>query len=483
MPQDDSTDNTKPGNEPVKPAETVSADTKSDTEAAPEVAGVVSEPPAYQGSASQRTGKSNKKWLMPLAAVAVLALGSAYAFGMYLPNQPDTVYKNSLINSGKAVDKLVTYSQEETKSDKNAVLLTGSMTGKSAAASFDATIDGEYDDKGNGTGKVVANVVGQKYTIDIRSKDVATSENPDIYMKVTGVKQMLEAQGMNEIAALDGQWLAADHTLLDTMMEQARSATAQPTPEQANDALAKVQAVNKEYLFTEDSGKAVLKKKSYVGKDTKNDRSVFHYKVTYDKQHLKDYIKAVRSALDSSKLNDWAKDSQGKSFNELMDTTQIEKSIDGAKDDYTFDLYVDAKTKLIQSLVFTDPENKDSSLTLAQNYSGKGNEYPFEIGLKTKAAGSDKPTFATLKMTTNTDTGKATIKIDSDIYSGDQLTKITADLNMTAVKKDIKVDAPTTSKPIMEVIKKFQGMIPSGMEETYPMQATSASAPSVKLFN
>lgn len=474
--------NTKPADEQVEASQTVFPDNTS----VPPTNTNTNDAPAAVPAATTSSG-SKKKWLLPAAAIAVLALGSAYTFGMYLPNQPDAVYKNSLVNSGKAVDKLVEYSQKEMKSDKNAQLITGTITGKGSEASFDSTVEGEYDDKGNGTGKITANVVGQKFAMDIRSKDVATSENPDLYVRVTGVKSMLEAQGLKEYAALDGQWLAADHTLLDTAMEQAESAsTNQPTAEQINDATAKVQAVNKEYLFTDDAGKAVVKKKTYEGKETKNDRSVFHYKATYDKQHLKDYIKAVRSALNSSKLNDWVKESQGQSFNEVFDTTEIEKSIDGAKDDYTFDLYVDAKTKLVQSVVFTDPENKDNSLTFAQNYSGSGSEYPFEISLKTKEDGSEKPTTGTLKMTVNTDTSKANIKLDADInsgYSGEQSMKINANFDLTSVKKDIKVDVPTSSKPITEVMQQmFGGTMPAEMDNM-PTQGTSAFKPSTRLFN
>ena len=403
--------------------------------------------------------KGGKKWLVPaLAAGALLLLlGGGYVFGMYLPNQPEAVFSKSLERSGQAADKLIEYAKSQQNAKYAGATIDGTLAVKSASASYDATFKGEGDDN-NLNLNVDANISGEKMNLELRALDAAQSESPDIYLKVSGVKDLLQEMGGSKVAALDSQWISVDHTLVDTYTKSLESdagtsASLQvaPTPEQINDAIAKVQTVNKQYLFTTDKTKAVLQYKSFVGKETVSGRSVNHYKAGYSKVNLKAYVTAVGTALDGSKLNDWAKQqNDGKSISKLMDLKTLQSDIDKNKGTETFDLNIDTETKLVQSMVFT-MESSDSpgTLTLEQNYAG-GNEYPFKIAVKT----TDKmsPVDVVFNVTANTKTNKLDIAIKGSMGSE-------ADVDMTAhitpTDKKVTVTMPTGAKSVNDVMKEL----------------------------
>ncbi|QQS18572.1 hypothetical protein IPL68_00450 [Candidatus Saccharibacteria bacterium] len=282
---------------------------------------------------------------------------------MYLPNRPESLFSSSLQRSGQAADKLVDYMK--TADTSASETYNGTVALQSSGVSLDATIKGEGDQE-NAKLTMDANVAGQKFTADMVMVDAAQSDMPDMYMKVGGVKSMLEEAGGAQLAALDGQWIGIDHTLLDSYLNMQEeqlgtnsSMPTTPTNEQLKDALTKMQAVNKQYLFSGDKDKAVVTYKKYVGKETKNGRDVKHYTAGYDKAHFKAYVEAVAKALDESKLNDWAKQQDGgKKISEMLNVSELTSSIDKMKADDTFDMYVDVKTKLVQSLVFTMKEDK-----------------------------------------------------------------------------------------------------------------------------
>ena len=412
--------------------------------------GVVVDGVAQVGN-SPSSGTGQKKWLVPalIAAAVTLLLGGAYVFGLYLPNQPESVFSKSLERSGEAADKLVAYMQD-TKDMKGAAL-SGTMSAKSSDVSMEATMEGEADAK-NLSLTTNANVAGQKFTVDFKALDASQSENPDMYVKLSGAKELLSQMGGAQLSSLDGQWVAIDHTLLDTYEQQLESVagtnvSGTPSAEQLNDAVAKVQAVNKDFLFTSNKAKSVLTYDSFIGKETKAGHQVNHYKASYDKAHLGSYVEALEKALDESKLNDWAKgQSEGKSISKTIRLDELKKAVDKSKGNEVFDVYVDTDNKLVQSIVFTDTKEK-TTYTIAQNYTG-GDTYPFEFAIDSKGSQAGKLTF---DLSVNTKTDELGVKINVDI------TGMTLALNMTVTPTDkaVTVTAPTGAKPVTDIMKQL----------------------------
>lgn len=401
---------------------------------------------------------TKKKWLVPaLAGGALLTLLTVgYVFGLYLPNKPEAVFSKSLSQSGLALDKLIEYTQEQQKNPAKSASLDGSVNVKAAEASFDMTMKGKSS-ANEADITMDANFMGQKLKADLRMLDAEGSDNPDLYFKVEGAKGMIEEFGgdASQIAPYENKWIAVDHTILDTLTSQAAgtSLSTNPTTEQLNDALSKVQQVNREYLFTDDASKSVVLYKSFEGKTTKDGRDVNHYKVSYSKDNLKSYVKALIRALDESKLNEWYKEQSGESFSKSMQLESLEGSIKDAKDGYVFDMYVDTKTKLMHSLVFTNPDNSKESLTLYQKYNG-GSAYP--LGLKFVSDEEDSKTAFDLGITANTDTD--VIKVTMDIEMGSNVsgtTTVTGAFTITPSNEEVKVEKPSGAMPFTTVMNQL----------------------------
>ncbi|MFA5003806.1 MAG: hypothetical protein WC498_00840 [Candidatus Saccharimonadales bacterium] len=445
--------NSNPIEAPSSPVVTESTNT---TPAEPVVPSVDDAPKTPVVGSVGGSGGSKKRWLMPavVAAAAVVVLGGGYVFAFYLPNTPSNVYSTSFKKSGEAVDKLVDYTSKQTVMHYKGATFDGTLKVKSSTASFDASLNGAFDSNSNGKLELKADLAGQNVTANLRSIKASGNTSPDIYLQVSGVKSLLDAYGLG---GLDNQWVSIDHTLIDTYASSLKDSTSlkadtgalsagnTPTADQINDAISKVQAVNKQYLFTTDESKAVIVKQKFVAKETQNGRSVDHFKVGYNKDHLQAYVGALKTALDSSKLNDWAKKANGgKSISESMDIASLQNDIKNSKATYSFDLWVDAKTKLISNIEFTSQTDPSSKFNIGQNYTG-GSIYPIVLGLNTKS-GHGNVTF-----TVNTETNKVTFDLTAATTTGGS-TSVTAHFNAAPSNQTVKVTAPTGAKPLTEVL-------------------------------
>jgi hypothetical protein len=396
-------------------------------------------------------GKPKKRWVLPVIGVAALLvlIGGGYVFGLYLPNRPDAIYATGLKRSGTAVDSLVSYASAAATKSYKSYDVNGKLVVK-GDVSMDAKLTGSFDEKANGTLTVNADILGEKITADVRSLHVDDNASPDVYVRVGGIKSALDTYGLTYLDSLDNQWLAIDHTLIDSMASslEMSDATKTPTNAQVSDAVVKAQTVNKKYLFTDDAKTAVLKDPKYIGKETKDGRPTYHYQVGYDKAHLQAYIKAMKTALDSSSLNSWSKSANdGKNLSELVDFDSLQDTISKAKANYTFDLWIDSETKVIHALHFTDPSDKTSSFTIAQNYTG-GDTYPFALTISGKDDLTGDTVNASVKLALNT----ATNKESGELTFKEGGTNGSFNFDITPSSKELKIVAPTGAQSVMSVL-------------------------------
>ena len=467
----------KPANEPVPQQPTIIAPDAPATPASAAPAAVVSPTvsttptpkvdAATVVSSASPTGMvmggsgrdKRKRMIIAVVALVVLLIGG-YAFAFYIPNLPSVVLANSLKNTGKAVDQLLAYSKtQDTKSYKSSTF-DSTMNFKSSSLSFDASLSGAFDKDSNGNLQFKADIEGQNVTADLRSIKAAGNTSPDLYFQVSGVKSYLDSAGLNAFDSLDGQWIAIDHTLLDTYSASLKqslnsstnssvaNASSVPTAAQLNDALDKVQVVNKQYIFSTSHSTGVLNEQKFVGKETQNGRSVNHYKIGYNKAHLQAYVSALSKALDGSSLNSWSiKANSGKSLSDVLGIPALQKSISSAKTNYTFDAWADTKTKLLSSLKFTSTSDPSSSFTISQSYTG-GTKYPLGI------ATSDKTGTAKLDITVDSSTNK--VNGDFAVTStGSDASSLTGSFNVTPGNSDVSVTVPSGAVPITNVLNQF----------------------------
>ncbi|HSW80657.1 MAG TPA: hypothetical protein VLG47_07810, partial [Candidatus Saccharimonadales bacterium] len=270
--------------------------------------------------------------------------------------------------------------------------------------------------------------------------------------------------GAGALAKYDGKWIVIDHTLIDSYVSSLKSMASEstgsditnadksPTAAQVQDAVNKVQTVNKQYIFTGDRSKAVLTQEQYIGKETVSGRTMYHYKVGYNKANLQAYVTAVGQALDSSQLNDWSKKvNNGKSISEAIDMKSLKDEINKADSKYTFEMWADKGTKLVSKLKFTDTKNAANSVTISQDYTG-GVVYPFSLGFSLK--GDDgSTTTGLIGFTVNSSTNKVGMTLKADSKDSTGTASVNGSLDITPGNQSVTVEMPVGATPIMTILK------------------------------
>ncbi|HEX7368060.1 MAG TPA: hypothetical protein VF261_00165 [Candidatus Saccharimonadales bacterium] len=404
----------------------------------------------------------HREWKLIVAVIvlAVLILGGGYVFAFYLPSTPSNVYKAGLTRTSEGYDKLVSYlSAEQAKHYKGY-----DASGTVKVTSPDGSGDGTFTSQGNAdnaTGTMSLDLSGEKFTANYRAVEPKGQDEPDIYFQVNGIKPLLDSFGLNSLDSLDGQWIAVDHTLLETALanqssnsssgdSSAQSQKISPmTYAQIQDALQKISPVDKKYLFTTNKKYAVLVNKKFLGKSKENGQTVDAYQVGYDKTNLKAYLNALGTALDGSSLDAWFKQTTGKTITDGLNMKDVLKNVDKAKADYTFTMYVNTRTKLVQRVHFPSGNNPANNyVEVALAYDG-GSKYPFSLVGYDKEGGTT--TNVQMQLTLDTSNNQITVSVAAT-EKGDATMTMQVDGTFKPSNQPVSVTAPSNAKPIMNVL-------------------------------
>jgi hypothetical protein len=388
--------------------------------------------------------------------LVILLLAAGYVFAFYLPNTPSHLYGDALTNSGKAVDKLIDYSKQESEANYKSWSFSGAVHVKSSSGSYDVNLAGTLGKNMDGSLQSNIDALGEKVNVNVRSVVASGNTTPDVYFQVTGIKQLLDGFGLKQYDSLDGKWIVVDHTLLETYESAAKHAAGggsganiTPTNAEVQNALDKAQAVNKQYIFTTNGSTAVLTNEKYLGKTTLNGQAADHFQVGYNKAHLEAYVMALGKALDSSQLNHWSTTADKKSLSQLLNISSLQQSVKRANTKYTFDMWVDTKTPLVSKVSFTDPYKSSSVFSIAQNYTG-GSTYPFVMTYNGKDG--TNPDKGTLNLTLNTRTHQTAFALADNEQSSSGNTTSTANFTLTPSNKSVTVTAPKGAESIDKLL-------------------------------
>lgn len=393
-----------------------------------------------------------------LAGIAVLILGAAFAayyFG-YKTN-PSVIYSQSLSNTAKGYDKLIEYVDKESKANYKGSTGTGSFVIKSAGYSTDGKIAFKSDDK-NGELSFDVGLEGTRVSFDGRLIDSETGSQ-DIYIKASGIKGLGGLLGTPELDAtlnsLDNQWIVIDHTLLDSLSQEAGAVPAKdmlpPTSEQLLSAAQAFGKVNQEYLFSTDKDKAVLTITDKHGMETVDGHSTYHYTVALQKENVKNYIDAQKAALKASKLNAWLK---ANGYEEVLDSVFIglKESANTIKPTDTFDMWADVDTRLIYKVRFADDSNAAKNfIDVGLDYKG-GDDFPFFIAGEFKDEASKVDVKAVVSL--NTETQATNFTMDVKATGASDLTFNTK-VSIKPTNQTVKIEKPASAKTLAEVLNQL----------------------------
>jgi hypothetical protein len=406
-----------------------------------------------------------------IAAVILLA-GATCAAVIYLSNTPDYVYARGIKNSGRLVDNLATYTQQLQSVPHKSVLLDSSMQGSDILGHYTINLHGTENNNGDGLFSASGNVDDMPLSSDIRTVAVPGSALPDAYVKskdLNALQPLVGVQGLPTFNQFDGKWILVDHNLMESYLDnlmriadkniRTDKPSPSPTLAQVSDALTKVQAVSKRYLFTTDSSTAVLKESSFVGTESSNGRQLNHYRVTYDAAHLAAFLRAFGQALDSSKLNAWSQaSSQGKSLSQTLDLSSLglgarQRSTAGS----AADIWIDRGSKLTTKIQFNNPSPTLKSIVITEGYKG-GDLYPFAVTYTGKDEEGTRFT-ATATATLNTDTHTTIVALSDRSQTSGLQSVLNARVSLTPSNTTVDVNTPAGAVPFLTILE------PSGLSE------------------
>jgi hypothetical protein len=441
---------------------------------------------AYGGlSGVPSPGSSRKKLFIITGASSVLliALILGVVFGYYLPNKPENAYKTSLERSGKAINKII---EQSTTKDKLEQIKKSEFAGTLDISSKDGSVNGTFNTKLDPTKSDNSIDVklkqkdkpDQTFGVKILTDLPKDKRFPNTYFKLTGFKDLGLDSFVPGVGDYDGKWISVDSDYLESL-----SSAFIPPAEQKNKEnvsaeevahlIKTVDDVTNEYVFTSDPTKTVIENRGYLGKEkTEEGVNAFHYNVGINKDHALAYCKALSDKFLSESAVKKIAD---------MDDTQIADAKKSASDDCdtsakdpqndeTFEMWVDAKYKVIHKFRFyEDVKKKDSYTDFGQVYKGGDKLALFSHFHQDKDNLNIK---FTLDVDIKGNNSKAEITGGQD---GDNSFTGKASLSAKPYNGELNVSKPDGAIPIKDVLAKF-GFDPSGISGISP---SSTSSPSV----
>lgn len=445
-----------------------------------------SSPDVSQGPLSPVTKRKSGLTAVMIAAVVTFVLlgaGAAAYVGVILPNKPDRVWHTALLNTATGYDKLIDYSI--TQKDVKGVSFNGSykFTGNVVA---DGTLKGStYQGNTIITSDIGAS--GVRVNFESRALTASGQKNPDIYVKVRGVKGLSGLLGPSydslapTINAVDNQWFVVDHTLLDQVeasaLKKRQSLSSRPllTSEDVTAIARAVGEVNRQYLWTDDQDKSVLVVQKSLGKISKDGRATYHFQTGVNKAHLKTYVAALKDKLKTTPVT---KLLAGKNLEDAINYSDLLKSIDKINESDHAEVWVDAKTKLIRTVRFSNPKNTNSHLDVGLNYNG-GDSFPFVVNLA-----GDKGETVNMALTLNTKTNvvdttvdiesKPPKTLDSDRRTSEQLSGKVR-LTFAPLSRSVTIEKPTGAKSLIEILGPLLGGFGGGSAGTSKPRTTGVN--------
>lgn len=407
-------------------------------------------PPTPSPEPDPKPKRGKRKLIIAIVAIlAVLGLTSAYVFGYYLPNTPENVWKSAVTNTGKGYDALTTYATNF-NSEVDGLEMQGSYKLKGDMVS-DGTMSGKsLGDNAQFSGTISAS--GLKIEYEVRAIK-STGDTPDYYFKVNGLQGLGTLLGgvtgpefAQALEGVNNQWYVIDHTLFEQLASgDSSNQSMSLSTKDVEKLLNTIKNSNNTYLFTDDQTKAVFVQQEFIGKETKDNRTVYHYKAGVNQANLKLYLKAL--------CGDLQKDTLGKTLlKDGLRATNCDdfvKKADNINTKQTADVWVDKSTKLVHTVRFTDSKQAANYLEIGQDYQG-GTVYPFSLIIQEK----DGKTTQSAVVKATLDTEKNTLKVSGVVDSSGE-SKSVGSMDMSFkpnADKSFKVEAPQGAKNIMQLV-------------------------------
>ncbi len=409
----------------------------------------------------RKTGISKKKKLLLSGGIlaALLLFGGGYVFGFYIPNKPENVWKTGLNRTGMAIDSLVEDATSKDKLDKlTASEMRGNLSVKgktlgnisgSFAAQFDKesgnlSLDVSIPQDGTDNAELSAKVL-----LEVPAKE----QYPDVYFKLAGFTALGLDGLVPGVNGYDGKWISVSNDFIKKNLDKDGASTKQEDMVTASEAAEVARVATKttrEYVLTTDPDKAVVVNKGFKGKEKVDGVNAYHYKAGLNKNHVKAYCQALITNVSKTtafkKLID-EKD-RAERTKESIDTCK--DNADDIKDNFTFDLWVDAKYKLIHKVRMYKENSTKNYVDIGQTYKGDDT-----LRLFAKLHDVDNPTELNSTLQVNFKTMKVNGTLDGYTGKGDSKYTFDATYSLEASDKKVSIEKPASSVSIEDVFEQL----------------------------
>lgn len=446
---------------PVPVENTPPADVNAITPTSPEQP-QISSPQASQTPVVAHISRPSRKkrWLLfGLITLLVLVVGG-FVFGYYLPNKPNNAYNTGINRTGYALDKLIQGVTD--KSSLNSLKKSDITLGIDAqynGTSYSGTFNAKFDaSKANAGLNFTSTNNGQTkplFNAKLIGELPSGSQYPNIYAQLNGLKSLDIDAYVPGASKYDGQWIAV---MSDYLKSLGNVPTADQTAKKqiSSDDIAELSraavSVSRDYVFSTDPGRALFEKKSFVGKEKVDNLTTYHYTVTLNKDHASAYCQAMVDkifATNAYKKLPW------------VNENNIEKDKESSKKDCqtssnnmnvndSYDLWVEAKYKLIYKYRVTDGDNKEAYKEIGQIYKG-GSKFTFFANYHNGKSNFDSKSSWDIDFNANSTKGTITLT------GGPAGSKYSVKLSLDAkpFTGEINSDKPANTVPVDEVLKTF----------------------------
>lgn len=413
-------------------------------------------PPSGGAQLGKSPHRRQKWWLGGSLVVLVLLLAAGWVFGLYLPNQPDNVWKTGLSRSGMALDKLATTAINQRKSTHPT---TSGLKGTLSYSSQDFNASGDFNltaDQTNTKAGLDATLkpAGQP-DIDLKANLLTTLPKgaalPDEYIQLTGLKVLGLDALIPNIDALDGQWIGISGKYMQSLLDEDGTAVSTTGLQNitADDYTAAIQAeiaTSRDYIFTTDPTKAVLVNKGFVGKEIVEGVKSYHYTVAINKDHAKAYCTAAVKTLSGTEVYKKLVADNARASTADSITKGCQSSVDNVKPGDTFDIWIGGKYKLIHMVRIHDAADANSYVDFGETYTG-GDSMNWFTKLHDPSDKSSADFTATTDFKKLTSNGKLTV-------GGDGYT-VALTFTTDTSNKPVTVTPPAKFVPVQNVLQQL----------------------------
>jgi hypothetical protein len=333
--------------------------------------------------AGGRPGKKKKMMLIGGAFMFLLLASAGAVFGWYLPNQPENVWNTGLDRSGSALTQLIQQATEEDKMQQiEKSELTATAEFKGYGSEFNGQIAAKVDtNKSDGGVKLVLVNEGEsnhEISLDFLTERLEGKNYPETFFRVSGLDALGLGFFMPGLEDIEGQWIEISSDYWESLGSRYSGVEIEEEPARDNLSSRDVAELARtiassvdEYLLTSDSDKAVLENRGFIGEETIDGLSTYRYEAGINHENANKFCKDLSMRVIDS---EGFKKLSGVKESGVEDLkTEANESCDGGTksedlSDKTFDLWIDAKSKLIHKVRFYDENNRSTYIDVGQTY-------------------------------------------------------------------------------------------------------------------